>query len=632
VELGTYFDYVNSGGGCKDYQGIKTGGWTFEGSGCVDGACPGADAPLFGQPEGRTDVEGCCWWGRGVIQTTGTCNFGKLNFFMGKRAADENRAAIYPSIDFCKNPNSICDPSSPPELKWVAGMFYWLNAVQPYNSGGWNYKTELKKWVDGGMKMSDTSFINGASGIVNRGCHNPPNCGTGELHAGPERLVDDFSSCEITTPMTPHDKLAELREPSEDPTEAPGPAPRVMSVPLLFRRLFDRSTGFSNDSLVEHLRESGAITKPCIEAAFRAVDRGKFLPSLEDGTSEVYDDAPVRFGHFHMSQPSLYAEALANLELKKGLSFLNIGAGTGYLSSIVSEITGPALHHGVDVFSDLLSHAEEMFRDQGKDYIEFFEVNAHDLDLVMSPRYDRMYLGACAGGQSKRLLALLQVGGIAVGPFETSSGQYIRRVLRKSETLFEVKNLKQVSFGRLLNSEEPRRPRFVLPSPPWTPATHASHSAGFKAAVREVLLCTTHASSPAHIVPRDVFVKQVFGFVHPRWFSEVPGRFWERLDGTEQPMEDEGTYDEDSARLQVLRTLATFARQQRDLEAQESDVAMQNRIQSLFRMLNPLDQAAPADSPESEETASVPDAAEQEPTPADVQEPMSDEAGGYPPP
>lgn len=26
----------------------------------------------------RTDVEGCCWWGRGVIQTTGICNFGML--------------------------------------------------------------------------------------------------------------------------------------------------------------------------------------------------------------------------------------------------------------------------------------------------------------------------------------------------------------------------------------------------------------------------------------------------------------------------------------------------------------------------------------------------------------------------
>jgi len=187
VDLDTYFNYVNGGGGCKDYQGIKTGGWKFSGAGCVNGACPGADAPLFGQAEGRTDVEGCCWWGRGVIQTTGTCNFGKLNFYMGKRAADEGRNSIYPSIDFCKNPNSICDPTSPPELKWVAGMFYWLNAVQPYSSGGWNYISELKKWVDNGMNTGDASFINGASGIVNRGCHNPPNCGTGELHAGAKR-------------------------------------------------------------------------------------------------------------------------------------------------------------------------------------------------------------------------------------------------------------------------------------------------------------------------------------------------------------------------------------------------------------------------------------------------------------
>jgi len=72
---------------------------------------------------------------------------------------------------------------------WVAGLFYWLDAVQKYESGGWNYMSELKKWVDSGMNMADSSFINGASGIVNRGCHNPPNCGTGELHAGDKRIA-----------------------------------------------------------------------------------------------------------------------------------------------------------------------------------------------------------------------------------------------------------------------------------------------------------------------------------------------------------------------------------------------------------------------------------------------------------
>jgi len=190
VDLATYFQYVSAGGSCKDYQGIKTGGWSFSGAGCADGACPGSPAPLFGLAQGRTDVEGCCWWGRGVIQTTGVCNFGKLNYFLGKRAAEEGRGAVYPTIDFCKNPGAICDVSGPPELKWVAGLFYWMNAVQPYSAGGWNYKAELRRWVDSGMPASDTSFINGASGIVNRGCHNAPSCGTGELHAGPARAAN----------------------------------------------------------------------------------------------------------------------------------------------------------------------------------------------------------------------------------------------------------------------------------------------------------------------------------------------------------------------------------------------------------------------------------------------------------
>jgi predicted chitinase len=191
VPLDEYFQYVKDGGSCKDYDGIKTGGWSFSGGGCADGVCPGSAMPLFGKPDPRTDVEGCCWWGRGVIQTTGTCNFGKLNFYIGKRGADEGKDAMFPAIDFCKNPGAICESGGTPEVKWVAGLFFWLNAVQPYSKGGWDYTAELTKFVDGGMSANDQTFINGVSGIVNRGCHNPPNCGTGALHAGPSR-VENF--------------------------------------------------------------------------------------------------------------------------------------------------------------------------------------------------------------------------------------------------------------------------------------------------------------------------------------------------------------------------------------------------------------------------------------------------------
>lgn len=43
-------------------------------------------------------IDRCCWWGRGVIQTTGVCNYGKLNYYLGKAAADEGRDSRYPDI------------------------------------------------------------------------------------------------------------------------------------------------------------------------------------------------------------------------------------------------------------------------------------------------------------------------------------------------------------------------------------------------------------------------------------------------------------------------------------------------------------------------------------------------------
>jgi hypothetical protein len=67
----------------------------------------------------RTNVDGCCWWGRGVIQTTGRCNYGILNKQIGAGAGSN---AVYPAINFCTNPQAIC--SGPLEVKWVAGMFF----------------------------------------------------------------------------------------------------------------------------------------------------------------------------------------------------------------------------------------------------------------------------------------------------------------------------------------------------------------------------------------------------------------------------------------------------------------------------------------------------------------------------
>ena len=74
-------------------------------------------------------------------------------------------------IPLGKDPEVICASSEYKELKWIAGEYYWMESVQSYNNDGWDYLTELRTFVDKGM--TDQSFIDGVSGIVSRGCHNP---------------------------------------------------------------------------------------------------------------------------------------------------------------------------------------------------------------------------------------------------------------------------------------------------------------------------------------------------------------------------------------------------------------------------------------------------------------------------
>ena len=62
-----------------------------------------------------------------------------------------------------------------------------MSSVQDYDERGWQYRTALRAFVDGGM--TDSAFIDSVSGIVNRGCHDPP-CDTGPVDGGDERRTN----------------------------------------------------------------------------------------------------------------------------------------------------------------------------------------------------------------------------------------------------------------------------------------------------------------------------------------------------------------------------------------------------------------------------------------------------------
>jgi len=171
---------------CETYVGQKAGGNVWNGL-------------------SDSSVEGCGWWGRGVIQTTGRQNFGTLNHFVGRSHIDPAiigqtiddttveaapASPLYADLDLCSNPEVICSSTEHTELKWIAGLFFWVSSVQSYSDDGgeyedWNYYTELKKFVDDGLV--GTAFVDAVSGIVNRGCPDKECPVSGEVHAMDER-------------------------------------------------------------------------------------------------------------------------------------------------------------------------------------------------------------------------------------------------------------------------------------------------------------------------------------------------------------------------------------------------------------------------------------------------------------
>ncbi|CAK0895460.1 unnamed protein product [Prorocentrum cordatum] len=144
----------------------------------------------------------------------------------------------------------------------------------------------------------------------------------------------------------------------------------------------------TNAAMVQELERSGVLTTPACSAAFRAVDRRHFWV---EGGRLAYTDAPLRHGRLHQSAPHIYARALeALMPLAPGQSFLNVGSGTGYFSSVVHELTGDAsINDGIELWPEPIAHARERCRMIGKRSIEFTQGSAYQLDPNMSMRYDR---------------------------------------------------------------------------------------------------------------------------------------------------------------------------------------------------------------------------------------------------
>ena len=112
-----------------------------------------------------------------------------------------------------------------------------------------------------------------------------------------------------------------------------------------------------------------------------------------------------------------------------GLSFFNIGSGTGYLSSLVGLLLGPyGTNHGIDIFQEIIDYSnqkvEEFIRfSDGFDPIKFcrpiFMLGNLECFDMNYRKYDRVYCGARVFDEEIRdsLKNLLTMKGILIYPY-----------------------------------------------------------------------------------------------------------------------------------------------------------------------------------------------------------------------
>lgn len=115
--------------------------------------------------------------------------------------------------------------------------------------------------------------------------------------------------------------------------------------------------------LVDGLRDSGRLTDRAVEAAFRAVPRHVFLPTMP--AADAYQDEAfvIKTGADGLplsssSQPAIMAIMLEQLGIAPGQRVLEIGTGTGYNAALMAHLVGErGTVVTVDIDADLVGKA-----------------------------------------------------------------------------------------------------------------------------------------------------------------------------------------------------------------------------------------------------------------------------------
>ncbi|MDR2400478.1 MAG: protein-L-isoaspartate(D-aspartate) O-methyltransferase [Deferribacteraceae bacterium] len=153
-----------------------------------------------------------------------------------------------------------------------------------------------------------------------------------------------------------------------------------------------------------------------ILSAFASIDRAFFLPEPMRHMSYVDKAIPIGYAQ-SISQPSLVAYMLKELNCGEVESCLEIGAGSGFVTSLLSKLVKYV--YAVELRPELAEGAREKIRSL---YLSNVKINCGDGTQgwdKFAP-YDRIIVSAGAKSIPEKLTAQLKDGGIMIIPLNNT--------------------------------------------------------------------------------------------------------------------------------------------------------------------------------------------------------------------
>jgi len=188
-----------------------------------------------------------------------------------------------------------------------------------------------------------------------------------------------------------------------------------------------RASARTNDGLIDQLKAYNIVSSDRVEAAMRAVDRGKYSTDPR----QAYEDNPHGIGHGQtISAPHMHAMCLEVLKdhVVPGAKVLDVGSGSGYLSACFAAMVGEkGKVIGIDRVRELVRWSKENVMN---DNPQFLEKGILDLRLADGWKevegegpFDAIHVGAAAATLPSALVKQLRPGGRLVIPLGTEDQQ-----------------------------------------------------------------------------------------------------------------------------------------------------------------------------------------------------------------